>query len=374
MPTNSAAFLTAPYADLTVAEAPYTAAAAGELVIRARAVAVNPLDEIKQSTGNVMYGWLPSPTVLGEDVAGEVVEVGAGVSGFTVGDRVIAYAVGMEKKRNHAAEGAFQLFTVVQAQLTARIPDELSFEDAVVLPLAISTAASALFQSDQLGLRHPTSGAAGADADPTEWVVVWGGSTSVGSNAIQLAVAAGYSVITTASPYNHDRMRALGARHVVDYRSGSAVRDVVALVEGRPVAGIIAVGTGSAEPALSIAVATGARRISLTSPSVSMSSLPRRRAPLALAGFGLRMLSRTVPLMVSSRLRGIRTRFVWGSALMNTEVGPMLWGRFLPDALAAGRYVTAPRSEVVGTGLESIQPALDALRVGASATKFVVTL
>ncbi|KQP56073.1 zinc-binding alcohol dehydrogenase family protein [Agreia sp. Leaf283] len=374
MPTNSAAYLTVPYADLAVAEAPYTSAAAGELVIRARAVAVNPLDEIKQSTGNVMYGWLPSPAVLGEDVAGEIVEVGAGVSGFSVGDRVIAYAVGMEKNRNHAAEGAFQLFTVVQAQLTARIPLELSFEDAVVLPLAISTAASALFQSDQLGLRHPTSGATGADADPTEWVVVWGGSTSVGSNAIQLAVAAGYSVITTASPHNHDRMRALGARHVVDYRSGSAVHDVVALVEKRPVAGVFAIGTGSAEPALSIAVATGARRVSLASPSVSMSSLPRRRAPLALAGFGLRMLSRTVPLMVRSRLRGIRTRFVWGSALMNTEVGPMLWGGFLPDALAAGRYVTAPRSEVVGTGLESIQPALDALRAGASATKFVVTL
>jgi len=378
MPTNSAAYLTAPYSDLTVAEAPYTSAAAGELVVRARAVAVNPLDEIKQSTGNVMYGWLPSPAVLGEDVAGEVVEVGAGVSGFTVGDRVIAYAVGMEKNRNHAAEGAFQLFSVVQAQLTARIPDELSFESAVVLPLAISTAASALFQSDQLGLRHPTNGAvaalAGADADAAEWVVVWGGSTSVGSNAVQLAVAAGYSVIATASPHNHDRMRELGARHVVDYRSGSAVRDVVALVDGRPVAGVFAVGTGSAEPALSIAVATGARRVSLASPSVSMSSLPRRRAPLALAGFGLRMLSRTVPLMAGSRLRGIRTRFVWGSSLMTNEVGPMLWGRFLPEALAEGRYMTAPRSEVVGTGLESIQPALDALRAGASATKFVVTL
>lgn len=376
MPTNSAAYLTAPYADLTVADAPYTSAGAGELVIRARAVAVNPLDEIKQSTGNVMYGWLPSPAVLGEDVAGEVVEVGAGVSGFTVGDRVIAYAVGMEKNRNHAAEGAFQLFSVVQAQLTARIPDELSFEDAAVLPLAISTAASALFQTDQLGLRHPTNPAVHAepDADAAEWVIVWGGSTSVGSNAIQLAVAAGYSVITTASPHNHDRMRALGARHVVDYRSGSAVPEIVALVDRGPVAGVLAIGTGSPEPALSIAIATGARRVSLASPSVSMSSLPRRRAPLALARFGLRMLSRTAPLMVRSRLRGIRARFVWGSSLMTNEVGPMLWGRFLPEALAEGRYVTAPRSEVIGTGLECIQPALDALRAGASATKFVVTL
>lgn len=372
MPTNSAAWLTAPFADLVVDAAPYTAPGAGEIVIRARAVAVNPLDEIKQSTGDVMYSWLPRRTVLGEDVAGEVVEVGAGVSDFSIGDRVIAFAVGMEKGRNHAAEGGFQLHPVVQAILAARIPDSLSFTDAVVLPLAISTAASAMFQDDQLGLRHPT--ATPTAGTPPQTVVIWGGSTSVGSNAIQLAVAAGYSVVTTASPHNHDGLRALGADHVVDYRSASAVSDIVALLDGRSVAGVFAIGTGSAEPALSIAIATGARRVSLASPSVSMSSLPRRRAPLALARFGLRMLSRTVPLMVRSRIRGIRTRFVWGSSLMSNEVGPMLWNDFLPRALNEGRYVTAPAAGVVGTGLESIQPALDALRRGASATKFVVQL
>jgi len=61
--------------------------------------------------------------------------------------------------------------------------------------------------------------------------------------------------------------------------------------------------------------------------------------------------------MLSSRVRGIRTRFVWGSSLMTNEVGPMLWGRFLPEALSEGRYVTAPRSGIVGTRFESIQPA-----------------
>lgn len=369
MPTNSAAWLAAPYADLTVDDAPYTAAAAGELVIRNRAVAVNPLDEIKQSTGNLMYGWLPHPAVLGEDVAGEVVEVGPGVTGFTVGDRVVAYAVGMEKNRNHAAEGGFQLFSVVSARLASPIPHELAFEDVVVLPLAISTAASALFQQDQLGLRHPT-----APVRDGQWVVVWGGSTSVGSNAIQLAVAAGYSVVTTASPRNHDRMRELGARHVVDYRSATAVDEITALLAGLPVAGVLAVGTGSAEPAIAIAIASGARRVSLASPSVSMSALPRRRAPFAVARFGFRMLLRTAPVMVSGRIRGITVRFVWGSTLMTNEVGPMLWADFLPRALADGSYTTAPRAHVVGSGLGSIQPALDALRRGASATKYVVTL
>jgi len=373
MPTNSAAWLSAPYADLTVGDAPYTAASAGELVIRNRAVAVNPLDDVKQSTGDLMYSWLPHPAILGEDVAGEVVDVGPGVTGFAVGDRVIAYAVGMEKNRNHAAEGGFQLFTVVRADLASPIPDDLAFESAVVLPLAVSTAASALFQADQLGLRHPTTHPRG-DA-PRDWVVVWGGSTSVGSNAIQLAVAAGYSVLTTASPQNHDRMRELGAQHVVDYRSPSAVREIVSLLQGHRLAGVFAIGTGSAEPSVAIAAALGCKRVVLASPSVSMSILPRRpRAFLSLARFGAMMAYRMGLLQLRGLRHGIRARFVWGSSLMNNEVGPMLWGEFLPRALAEGSYTPMPRAEIVGSGLASIQPALDALRRGASATKYVVTL
>ncbi len=59
---------------------------------------------------------------------------------------------------------------------------------------------------------------------------------------------------------------------------------------------------------------------------------------------------------------------------MHDEVGPMLWERFLPAALADGRYVAAPAAEVVGSGLEAIQPAMDRLRAGVSARKLVVAL
>ncbi|WP_229940597.1 alcohol dehydrogenase catalytic domain-containing protein, partial [Plantibacter cousiniae (nom. nud.)] len=155
MPTNTAAWLPAPRADLVVGPAAMHEPGPGELLIRNRAVAVNPLDDVKQQTGNLMYRWLPSPAVLGEDVAGEVVAVGPDVRRFAVGDRVVAYAVGMERGRRHDAEGGFQQFTVVRADLAAPIPDGLRDEDAVVLPLGISTAATALFQRDHLALPHP---------------------------------------------------------------------------------------------------------------------------------------------------------------------------------------------------------------------------
>lgn len=272
MSTNAAAWLPAPRADLVVGPAAMHEPGPGELLVRNRAVAVNPLDDVKQQTGNLMYRWLPSPAVLGEDVAGEVVAVGPGVDRFAVGDRVVAYAVGMERGRRHAAEGGFQQVTVVRADLAAPIPDALRDEDAVVLPLGISTAATALFQSDHLALPHPSE-----HPSPTgTTVVVWGGATSVGSNAIQLAVASGHRVATTASPHNHDRMRELGADLVFDYRSPTVVADLVDALRGSSVVGVLAVGTGSAEPAVAVAAATGARRVALASPSVSFGSLPRR--------------------------------------------------------------------------------------------------
>lgn len=371
MPTNTAAWLPAPRADLAVGPAPMHEPGPGEILVQNHAVAVNPLDEIKQWTGNLMYRWLPSPAILGEDVAGDVVAIGSGVERFRIGDRVVAYAVGMERGRRHDAEGGFQAYTVVRADLAAPLPAALAYEDAAVLPLGISTAATALFQRDHLALPHPTT-----NPVPTgRIVVVWGGSTSVGSNAVQLAVASGHHVATTASPHNHDRMRELGAEIVIDYRSPTAVADLVAAIGASEVAGVLAVGTGSAEPSVAVAAATGARRVALASPSVSLGSLPRRSGPsIAFARTMTRLVASNIALQVTARRHGIAARYVWGSSLMTNEVGPMLWQHYLPAALADARHVCAPTAEVVGDGLECVQPALDRLRAGVSARKLVVRL
>lgn len=371
MSSNAAAWLPSPRADLVVGPAALHEPGPGEILIRGRAVAVNPLDDVKQWTGDLMYRWLGYPAVLGEDVAGEVAAVGEGVTRFAVGDRVAAYAIGMERGRRHEAEGAFQLYVVVREDLATPLPDGLSFEQAAVLPLAVSTAATALFQDDQLALRTPT-----ADAAPTrETLVVWGGSTSVGSNAIQLAVAAGYRVITTASPHNESRMRELGAELVVDYREPGAVAAIVSGVGGRPLAGVVAIGAGSGDAAVRIAATAGTRRVALLSPPVAFTTLPRRGGPSiaflrTMTTIGLSQLA----TQARARRHGINARFVWGSSLMTSSVGPMLWEQYLPGALAEGRHVCAPAAEIVGEGLESIQHALNLLHAGVSARKLVVRL
>lgn len=370
MSANSAAWIHAPFADLTVGSSPYPIAGASQLIVRVRALAVNPLDSTVQSVGRLMYRWLEYPVVLGEDVAGEVVAVGARVTRFQPGDRIVAYAVGMEKGRDHVAEGGFQSYVLVEERLAAPIPNSMRFEDAVVLPLAVSTAAAALFQKDQLALAHPSS----SPRKRAEAVVIWGGATSVGSNAVQLAHAAGYSVITTASPKNHDRMRELGAEHVFDYRDPDVVRRVVSAGKSS-ISGVVAIATGSAEPSVAIAIAAGAKRVALTSPSVSFYDQPRRpglsRARAAMIG---RLVAGNVRVQSRCMLHGVRAKFVWGSTIMDNEVGAMLWTHHLPRALADGSHMPSPPPLVVGAGLDRIQAALDTMRAGVAHQKLVVTL
>lgn len=376
--SNSAAWIEAPFADLVVRPSPVPTPGPGEVVVQVRAVAVNPLDAIVQSNGRLMYRWLDYPVVLGEDVAGVVVAVGEGVRRFVVGDRLVAYATGLEKGRDHVSGGGFQHLVAVDEALAAPIPDHVAFEDAVVLPLALSTAAAALFETSQLGLDHTRFDRARLDPSRTaddEVVVVWGGSTSVGSNAVQLARAAGYRVVTTASPRHHGTMRALGAEAVFDYRADDVVASVVAATRGARVVGVVAIAVGSAEPCVEIAAKTGARRVALTSPLVSFYDQPRRPG---LAWSRVRLMTRLVWSNVALQARclrhGVRARFVWGSAIATSDVGPSVWSRYLPRALAEGRHQLLPRPQVVGTDLGALQGALDTLRGGVSAQKLVVSL
>lgn len=301
-----------------------------------------------------------------------VVEVGSRVSGFAAGDRVVAYAMGVEKGRDPVGGGGFQTYVAVEAAMSSPVPDEMPLKDAVVLPLALSTAAAALFEEAQLGLDYSALGAA---PRRDEIVVVWGGATSVGANAVQLARAAGYRVFATASSRHHDRIRDLGAEAVFDYRDPDVVDQIVAAAQTGRVAGVLAVAVGSALPCAAIARATGARRLAMASPPVSFYDQPRRPG-LSLVRLRLfaRLGLRSALLQLRSRLAGIVPSFVWGSAIALSPVGPAIWQRYLPSALASGIHQTFPPPNVVGDDLSAIQGAIDTLRGGVSAQKLVITL
>lgn len=346
---NEALWLDSPRAAFRTGPAPMPVPGPGEVVVRVRAVALNPVDAVPGfARRRFVYPWLHYPAVLGTDVAGEVVEVGAGVTLLAVGDRVVGLAAGQERFRNSAAHGAFQRFTVLSAEMTTRLPDDVTLTDAVVLPLGVSTAAAGLFQPDQLGLALP----AAAARDRGETVLVWGGSSSVGSNAVQLARAAGYRVVATASPHNHDLVRSLGAAEVVDYRDRAVVADVVRSLEGHVLAGTVAIGAGSLSRAVAIA-----RRVDGTGRVASAYPTPATAAR--------RLVVRPLGVHVSA---------IWGGTPAQNVVGPAVFTQFLPAALAEGRYRPAPPAVVVGDGLAAVPAGLERLRAGVSARKLVVTV
>jgi NADPH:quinone reductase-like Zn-dependent oxidoreductase len=169
----------------------------GQVRIAVRAAGVNPSDWKKRE--GLMDPELPQ--TMGYEAAGVVDELGEGVADVAVGDRVFGLS----------AEGAAQAELAVLS-FYAPIPPSLDFAGAAALPAAIETATRAL---DQLGV--------GAGAGRSSTLLINGASGSVGSAAVQLALARGVRVIGTASPANHDYVRSLGAEPVA-YGEGLAGR------------------------------------------------------------------------------------------------------------------------------------------------------
>lgn len=114
---------------------------------------------------------------------------------------------------SNAAEGGFQLYSSAKADKSAIIPQSVSFAEGSVIPLALDTAAVGLYTSASdggLGLPYPSL----KPSSSGKTIFVWGGSSSVGALTIQLAVASGAKVVTTASKHNFEFCKKCGASEV----------------------------------------------------------------------------------------------------------------------------------------------------------------
>ncbi|MFH8258698.1 NADP-dependent oxidoreductase [Streptomyces roseolus] len=170
----------------------------GEVRLRVAAAGVNPVDW--KTRRGLMTAIHPTvfPAVAGIEVAGTVDATGEGVTGLAVGDEVFG----------RARSGGYAQYALAGAVDVLPKPAGLSFEAAVGLPVAGETAARVL---EQLGVREG------------ETLFLHGAAGIVGTVAVQLAVAAGVTVVGSASAANHDHLRELGAIPV-EYGDGLAER------------------------------------------------------------------------------------------------------------------------------------------------------
>ena len=237
------------------------AAGPGELLIKVHASGVNHCDtDLRKGLFGVVS---PMPHVMGVDAAGAVVDVGTGVTGFGEGDRVAPHFMlscgacsdcrdGRENLCMNAGVlgvthwGGYAEYVRVRHDHIVRIPDSLSYEDAVAGQIPFATAWEALIE--EIGLR----------AGETVLITAAGGG--VGSAAVQIAQLAGARVIAAAgSEEKLEKARALGADAAIDYTRediGDAARR---LTDGRGVDAALEMTGGAILVGAIDALAPGAR-------------------------------------------------------------------------------------------------------------------
>jgi NADPH:quinone reductase-like Zn-dependent oxidoreductase len=186
-----------------VPDYPVPQATEGHVVIRVRASSFNYHDVF---TVKGMPGIkVPLPVIIGLDMAGEISEIGKGVTGWRAGDKVLVNPVNKKKGlMGEMLDGGMAEYCLVAADQLVRMPLGVSFEEAASLPVAYGTAHRML-------ITHQTVKAG-------ERVLVLGASGGVGTGCVLLAKMLGAEVIACASSAEKmQRLKELGADEVVDY-------------------------------------------------------------------------------------------------------------------------------------------------------------
>ncbi len=182
---------------LELRELPDPVPGPSEVLVAVHATSVNPVDWKIRVGKQRAINPQRFPAIPGMDVSGEVVALGPGVQGFSVGDAVFS-------SPSHRRPGSFAELISIRASELAPKPASLSHAEAASLPLAALTAWDCLVNAAKL--------------KPGERLFVQAGAGGVGSIAIQLGKSLGATVTTTCSEANADFVRSLGADRVIDYR------------------------------------------------------------------------------------------------------------------------------------------------------------
>src|SRR5471032_528971 len=182
----------------------------GAVLIRVAAAGLNNAD-LLQARG--LYPVPPgAPSILGMEVSGTIAELGQGVTGWKVGDRVCALLAG----------GGYGEYAAADAGSVLPVPETIDLVEAAGLPEAAFTAWTNIMDTGRLA--------------PGESLLIHGGTSGIGSLAIQIFSARGHRIFTTAG--SDEKCRAaqgFGAAHAINYRKDDFVAAIVAETHGKGV-------------------------------------------------------------------------------------------------------------------------------------------
>lgn len=199
-----------PASVLKLSEAPAPILRPNDLLVRTRAAGVNRADLTHRRGG---YGRpdFGDSTIMGLEIAGDVIAVGENVRGYTVGDRVMGIVGG----------GAYAEVARIDYRMALPIPEKMDYIHAAAITEVFVTANEALINLGQL--------------QAGETVLVHAGASGVGGAAVQLAHAVGATVLTTAKKEAHGLVHQLGADYAIDYENEDFTDVVARVTEGKGV-------------------------------------------------------------------------------------------------------------------------------------------
>lgn len=190
---------------LRAAEVPKPSVGPRDVLVRVSAASINPLDKmIRNGELKFLLRYKP-PFVLGHDMAGVVMQVGADVRGYKVGDEIYA-------RPRDLRIGTFAEYIAIDYADIALKPTSLTMEESAAIPLVALAAWQAL-----VGL---------AQIEPGQKILIHAGAGGLGSTAIQLAKHLGAYVATTANGRDSEKLRGLGADEVIDYTQADFARSL----------------------------------------------------------------------------------------------------------------------------------------------------
>ncbi|KAH8078747.1 GroES-like protein [Cristinia sonorae] len=230
--TQKALFLQGLKGDWAVESTSVPEPSADQVLVRVEASGLNPVDWKIRELGFTISSY---PAILGFDGSGVVVKVGDNVTQVKVGDKVLFGA-----DRADTSTRTFQQYALAFGDLVAKIPDNITFDQAAAVNAGFATAGIALY-----GPKHSTGGAAllppWQEEGKTEYanhpILIVGGSSTVGQAAIQYAKLSGFfPIITTVSPSNTALALSLGATHTIDRSTpASSLPSAVAAITSTPI-------------------------------------------------------------------------------------------------------------------------------------------
>ncbi|CAF3592642.1 hypothetical protein SNK05_001365 [Fusarium graminearum] len=339
-----------PFASQTV---PVYLPSPGEVLIRVAWTSSTPLD-LHRADGGLLISEYPSQMGSG-GAAGKVVAVGDGgdLKGLSIGDRVVAFAFHGGKEANH------QEYITIPAYLASKIPDNISYQDAVTVSVNLVTVFHTVTADLKLELPWPVpENYAPKQADSP--IIIWGASSSVGIYALQVLKHWGFkNLLAVASQKQHDYLKSIGATQTFDYHKDDVVDRILKSLENKsePKLPYIIDCIGSLEGTLRplTKIAQPGSIVAVMLPVILRDATVDEEPEYEMdVGKVL-----TEEWADSVQVRGVRTHFYLSNEYFKQNLQPEIVPRLLTDGV-----ITPNRYRVVegSSAVERAQKAVDILR------------